>query len=245
MKKKSCRKNGYFFTLIELLVVIAIITILAAMLLPALSQARSKAYDINCTSNLKQNMSYVHMYAANYDDRIVPCKPNQGDPYGWTEWQSVLIDLFCKPAGGNSLVRWYLNSKITAGNMPWGTFRCPASPLSIVGNQNHHYAMNSLITGGDGGSSDTKKISRFRHASRVYLIMDADDNNKYTVAVNTFKSSPGYSIFGQVPAWPRGRHMSKSGINMAYLDGHVNTLKYDAIVENKWSGKDIEWGYLP
>lgn len=60
------RRTG--FTLIELLVVIAIIAILAAILFPVFAQAREKARQTSCLSNLKQQGTATYMYVQDYDE---------------------------------------------------------------------------------------------------------------------------------------------------------------------------------
>ncbi len=69
------------FTLIELLVVIAIVAILAAILFPVFAQAREKARQTHCLSNLRQLGTAFRAYASDYDERMPGPAPGDSNTY--------------------------------------------------------------------------------------------------------------------------------------------------------------------
>jgi prepilin-type N-terminal cleavage/methylation domain-containing protein len=131
LEQEGCHRTlAVGFTLIELLVVIAIIAILAAMLLPALNQAKAKGEGVFCLNNLKQVNLAWYMYV---DDNTGKLPENRGATLSTNAWVTGVLKWDLPP-----LAPWPDNTNtqyLTEGQLGHylakniGAFKCPADKV--------------------------------------------------------------------------------------------------------------------
>jgi len=252
------RKSGAF-TLIELLVVIAIIAILAAILFPVFAQAREKARQTSCLSNMKQlGLAFVQ-YTSDYDELyplgLVPVDTSTNNP-----------DTSYYGAGWSNQVYPYIKSV--------AVYKCPddsnsaAKPISYAYNQNISQKLNGAPDLGQASFSHVPAAAESDMAAPTRTVLfyeffgcshDMTTLPGYTnphaapnpdPVQNGYNSGPGYfptptsgqghetgsGGFGYTTFGLRGRYdpsrpngVHTNGSNFAMVDGHAKWFQANSV----------------
>ncbi len=232
------------FTLVEMLVVIAVISILAALLMPALSQAKARAQAIACMNNTKQLAVAWQVYAGDNAERL---------PYNLgLVGSSFRTDLNWV----NNVMTWDTSSdntnletltKASLGSFVGGStavYRCPSDQaLSSVQQaagwtaRIRSYSMNAMV--GDAGSFSTNgfnvnnpgykqffKITQIPQPSGIFVFLDEHPDsindgyflNRAPKSYAAAAASPS-SFYGKWTDLPASYHSGAT--SFAYADGHA------------------------
>ena len=209
------------FTLLELLVVVAVIAILAGMLLPALSKARSRGQAVACLNNTRQLALAWTLYADDHDSRLPYNLGGQGARRVATlrtnlNWVNNVMTWLDDSDNTNTatLTQASLGSYASRNA---ATYRCPSD----------HVLSELQRSLGWAG--------RVRSYSMNAMVGDAGELSQRGYNIN----NPGYVQFFKLPTIPRPAQI------FVFLDEHPDSIN-DGYFLNKYSSYDYyQWIDLP
>lgn len=241
-KRLSFTKRPEAFTLIELLVVIAIIAILAAMLLPALARAKSRAQLTQCLSNERQLQLASMVYVSDFNDYF----PNNdvGSPSalaGPNAWIKGNVQQFSTPPQPYATY-WISMGALWPYNSSYAIYCCPASRAMVNASTPHNRSYSISVwlscnnitqTKNDTYATEALKQSQVKNVSQSIDFMEENQISIDNGVIGIFSHST-------VGIWnlPSNRH-GKSG-TMTFVDGHAESWSWKGIVNTlnqRWNAE--------
>jgi prepilin-type N-terminal cleavage/methylation domain-containing protein len=230
----SRRKSA--FTLIELLVVIAIIAILAAILFPVFAQAREKARQTSCTSNMKQIGLALRMYAQEYDETLFGSGMLPTMPATAADGQNIVRMI----GGGTSffLQPYVKNQQIftcpsDAGDNYWGrsTTSWPWSKETWWGHPTSYHYRHCFDAADNGNMQQGMKDARLGKPSELIVMFEAAAFHK--------EKLPLYG--GVHPAAVPTRPPDTRQVVCSFADGHAKVYRLNYGDPSWDTNHDMNW----